>query len=145
MLLLDGAESMCPLASGVQALLAIAQQLAQAHSSSSVLVLTSGVQLAVPLGAPGPASSASSGGAWGFSRVMRLEVPSVPLLSADVLPGPGSVEASGALVGSGWSEGHVDSERELSWHGGGWHAPRLRSVHDAASSAGTPVARTLRE
>ena len=99
-----------------QLLLALVQQTMGLPQQISMLVLTSGTFTASTLDASSEATSVAAGSSWGLVRVLRLEVPNLPVLSADVT-------GKMPLLG-----GHAQ-EPEVVWTRGGVQClSRLRSV-----------------
>ena len=77
------------------------QRISFIQSSARVTLLTSGAQpSATPMSPSTHIGGASHGGMWGFARVLRLEQPTMQVISADTVPG--AVLSSAALrVGHG--------------------------------------------
>ena len=101
MLVLDGAPTADPSLDGTRALLAAAQLLGRSTRSSPLrLVLLSRGAQPPPCARAAVASNASCahGGAWGLARVLRLEQPSVRVLSVDAFEGDEASAARGAVM-----------------------------------------------
>ena len=88
-----------PSLDGAAAALALAQHVASVGAAPALLLLlTCGSQAVAARGAPARVSAAAHGGAWGLARVLRLEQPSVRVLSVDAFEGDEASAARGAVM-----------------------------------------------
>ena len=120
-LLLTNNVSASPSLRGMHLLLSLAQQLSVRIAASRLLVFTSGTMATVP--------GASHGGAWGFTRVIRLEHPELSTQTAN-LSGGESAMALPALA-------KTSSEAEVAWSGDKRLVARLRVSSSASDKRAT--------
>ena len=120
-LLLTNNVSASPSLRGMHLLLSLAQQLSERITASRLLVFTSGTMATVP--------GASHGGAWGFTRVIRLEHPELSTQTAN-LSGGESAMALPALA-------KTSSEAEVAWSGDKRLVARLRVSSSASDKRAT--------
>jgi len=120
----------------LRAALLLAQRLTYGIGAAKLMLITSGAQ---PAAAPLSSShigGASHGGMWGFARVLRLEQPSMQVVSVDVPPGSERSAVSFSSVGT---------ESELAMRGVHRLVSRLRAgeavrmVRNPAAVRGTYV------
>ena len=128
-LLLSASETAAPSVRGVEAVLALAQQLRSVSRVARFLVLTCGVQ-ASSQSSMHAVADAAHGGAWGLMRVVRLEHAEMHAQSVDVAR---AAHGSAALVALAAAADN-DAEAEAAWGSAGRRqVARLRQCGVASS------------
>ena len=128
-----GSPRAAPSLDGAAAALALAQHVASVGAAPALLLLlTCGSQAVAARGAPARVSAAAHGGAWGLARVLRLEQPSVRVLSVDAFEGDEASAARGAVMEVGARGG----ETQLAWRGGVRLVARLQRREAVGAAAG---------
>eukprot|EP00900_Chrysochromulina_parva_P012249 jgi/Chrpa1/21024/Chrysochromulina_OHIO_Genome00026488-RA len=128
-LLLSASETAAPSVRGVEAVLALAQQMRSVSTVARFLVLTCGVQ-ASSSSIMHAVADAAHGGAWGLVRVVRVEHAEMHAQSVDVARGAHGSAAIVALAATADN----DAEAEAAWGSAGRRqVARLRQCGVASS------------
>ena len=118
-LVLQVVQAAAPAADDIAVVFRVAQQLSRLSTPPRLLLLTRGAQVLKPAAAA--AACAHSGGWWGLARVLRLEAPSLRVMSVDMAVGPHAISEELTVARL-----DLAGEAETAWAGSVWHGPRLR-------------------